>query len=183
MKKSIINEILQIPDKIAVTLSGQVFTIKGPKGELQKSMKRPGITFTLAEKTITITAVEPSRREKKQLYTAKAHLSNTFKGVTEGHTYKLKICSGHFPMNASIKNNVFEIKNFFGETVSRKITLPSDVTVKIAAPEITVEGIDLEKTSQAAASIEQLTRRPGYDKNRFQDGIYITEKDGQPVIN
>ena len=46
---------------------------------------------------------------------------------------------------------------------------------------IEVEGTDKELTSQQAASIEQLTRRPGYDKRVFQDGIYIIEKDGKRI--
>ena len=53
--------------------------------------------------------------------------------------------------------------------------------MKINAPEIVVEGINKELTSQTAASIEQMTRRPGFDKRIFQDGIYITEKDGKKI--
>jgi len=45
------------------------------------------------------------------------------RGVTEGYTYKLKICSGHFPMNVSLKGDVLEIKNFIGESVPRKLKI------------------------------------------------------------
>jgi large subunit ribosomal protein L6 len=44
-----------------------------------------------------------------------------------------------------------------------------------------VEGIDKELTSQTAALIEKLTRRPGFDKRIFQDGIFMIEKDGKPL--
>jgi len=176
------NESLDVPDKVSVSITAPRFVVKGPKGEVTKTIITPGVICKVDAGQVLFTANEATRREKKIIFTAKAHLKNLFKGVTEGHVYKLKICSGHFPMNVSIKNNMFEVKNFFGETVARKAQLPNEVTVKIAAPEITVEGIDLDKTSQAAASIEQLTRRPGFDYNRFQDGIYITEKDGKPIV-
>ena len=174
-------ETLEIPDKIIVSYHANVFTVKGPKGEVSKRILTPNVRCAIEGKHVSFTAAKATKREKKIVFTTKAHIKNLFDGVTRGHIYKLKICSGHFPMNVSVKNNLFEVKNFFGEAVPRKIQIPADVTVKVNAPEIVVEGIDLDKTAQAAASIEQLVRRPGFDLNRFQDGIYITEKDGKLI--
>ena len=53
--------------------------------------------------------------------------------------------------------------------------------LKVNKEEIVVSGIDKEKVSQAAASIETLTRRQGFDRRRFQDGIYIISKDGKKL--
>jgi large subunit ribosomal protein L6 len=181
-EKKSINETLIIPDKVEVSIQPGLFVVKGPKGSVTKRILIPGCTAKVENKTVVLSSAKATRREQKILFTARAHLRNLFRGVTEGHVYKLKICSGHFPMTVSVKNNVFEIKNFYGEVVSRRIPLIEGVTVKIAAPEIVVEGIDLDKTSQTAANIEQITRRPGFDFNRFQDGIYIVEKDGKPVL-
>ena len=122
-----------------------------------------------------------TQREKKVIKTHLAHLKNMITGVKEGTSYKLKICSGHFPMSVSVKGNVFEIKNFIGETVPRTLALPEGVTVKIEGQFITVEGIDKELTGQTAALIEKLTRRPGFDKRVFQDGIFIVERSGRPL--
>ena len=41
---------------------------------------------------------------------------------------------------------------------------------------IYVESCDKELAGQVAADIEQTTRRPGFDRRIFQDGIYIIEK-------
>jgi predicted PurR-regulated permease PerM len=83
------------------------------------------------------------------------------------------------PMTAAVKGNMFEVKNLFGESKPRLLKLIPDVTVKVNATEITVEGIDKEKVGQTAASIESLTKRPNFDKRIFQDGIYIVSKDGK----
>ena len=84
-------------------------------------------------------------------------------------------------MNVSLKGQNFEIKNFIGEAFPRKLVLKENVTVKIEGDSITVTGINKELVSQTAASIETLTRRNGFDKRRFQDGIYITVKDGKQL--
>jgi len=47
---------------------------------------------------------------------------------------------------------------------------------------IIVESVNKENAGQTAASIEKLTRRAAFDKRVFQDGIFIIEKDGKPVI-
>ena len=102
-------------------------------------------------------------------------------GVTKGHVYRMKICSGHFPMNVSIAGGEFVIKNFLGEKVPRKLKLKEGVNVKVEGQEVVIDGSALEQVSQTAASIEQLTRIRNRDLRVFQDGIYITHKDGLPV--
>jgi len=105
-----------------------------------------------------------------------AHLNNLFRGVKEGFVYKLKICSGHFPMNVSIKNDEFIIKNFIGEKVPRVLKINSDVKVNIDGEVITIESNNIELAGQTAGSIEKLSSRTGFDKRIFQQGIFIIEK-------
>ncbi|MBI2666293.1 50S ribosomal protein L6 [Candidatus Woesearchaeota archaeon] len=110
-----------------------------------------------------------------------AHMKNSIKGTQEQYEYKLKICSGHFPMNISVSGREFVIKNFLGETVPRKITLLQGADVKINGTEIVVKSADKEIAGQTAASIEQLCRITNRDIRIFQDGCYITQKAGEPV--
>jgi large subunit ribosomal protein L6 len=85
-------------------------------------------------------------------------------------------------MNVSASNGKFIIKNFIGEKVPRTVELNSRVKVSINGDEVIVEGQDKDLVGQTAADIEQLTRRPGYDKRIFQDGIFIVEKAGKRLI-
>jgi large subunit ribosomal protein L6 len=180
MKTNFAEEI-QLPPKVEATLDGKTVRLKGEKGEVAREYPFPNIGISKHEGKILLNAENASKREKKQLFTIKAHLKNQIKGVTQGHTYLLKICSGHFPMSVSVKDNALEIKNFIGEKVPRSVKLKQGVHVKIDGELIEVSGIDKELVSQTAARIEQLTRRPGYDRRIFQDGIYITEKDGKKI--
>ena len=167
-----------IPEKVTVTIENGLFRVKGPKGEVNRKFIFPKITITHQGDKIVFSAKKPTKREKAAIYTTEAHLKNMFAGVLNGVVYKLKICSGHFPMKVTLKNNILEVKNYMGETVPRTLRIKPGVEVKIAEPEITVTGVDKEFTSQIAAAIEQMTRRSSFDRRIFQDGIYITSKDG-----
>ncbi len=172
---------IEIPEKCSVDIKNRLITVKGPKGEVTKEIKTKLLRFENNNNKITIFSTQNRKESKKLVSTFVAIIKNMLKGVTEGHVYKLKICSGHFPMSVSVKNNVLEIKNFIGESKPRTLKLNENVTVKVNGQEITVEGINKELVGQTAASIEQKTRRPNFDRRIFQDGIYIIEKDGKKI--
>ncbi len=176
-----IKETVAIPEGITVKVESGIITVTGPKGEVSRKLLHPRVEMAVSSEGVEFFAKKFSKTEKKLMKTYLAHVRNLFKGVTEGHEYKLKICSGHFPMNVSIKGNKLEIKNFIGESVPRTIEFKEGIKVNVKGDEIVVSGINKELVSQAAASIEQLSRRSGFDRRRFQDGIYLTEKDGKEL--
>jgi len=179
MKIDKLEDKIKIPSGVTVDVSDGCVKAKGPKGEVSRPLLSKKVTLEVAGDVVTVRTVDATKREKTILYSLSAHLKNMIKGVTEGHVYKLKICSGHFPMNISVKGSQFEIKNFIGEAVPRRMLILQGADVKMEGDIITVTGIDKEIVAQTAASIESLTRRPGFDNRIFQDGIYITEKDGK----
>lgn len=181
MKPTHMEYAVEIPEHVTVDVVNGLFTVKGSKGEVKRRFVFPKILIEKKDNSIVFTAQKPTKREKAAIYTTEAHLKNMFKGVVHGSLYKLKICSGHFPMKVTLKGNVLEVKNYMGETVPRSITLKSGVDVKVAEPEITVSSPNKELAAQTAASIEQLTRRANFDRRVFQDGIYIIVKDGIDV--
>jgi large subunit ribosomal protein L6 len=179
--KTDLKEELEIPEAIKVEIEKGMFIVKGPKGEIQKRMHNPRVTSRIIGNRIVLESKRATQKEKKLIKAYAAHLKNMFKGIRDGCLYKLKVCSGHFPMTVAVKGDMFEIKNFIGETIPRTLKIPSGVSVKVDGQFITVEGIDKGQTSQTAAQIEKLTRRPGFDKRIFQDGIFLIEKDGNPA--
>lgn len=174
-----VSETVAIPEGVTSSAVEGVLTLKGEKGEVTRSFIHPSVKIKTSDAGVEFTIVKMTKNEKKIVRTFGAHVRNMIKGVTQGHEYKLKICSGHFPMNVSVKNNGIEVKNFIGEKVPRLLKFKEGVTVVINGEIISVKGIDKEVVSQTAASIETLTRRNGFDRRVFQDGIYIIEKDGK----
>jgi len=104
------------------------------------------------------------------------------KGACEGFTYKMKVVYSHFPMNVKVSGNTVVIDNFLGEKHPRSAEVLSDVSVEINGQDVTVSGVNKEKVSQTAANIEQATKIKNLDPRVFQDGIYIIEKDGKPLV-
>lgn len=178
--KENITEILEIPDGIQV-VCGKEIAVKGPKGEVKMVFNFPGVLVTVEGRQVKLAAKKATRREKKMIYTYKAHLKNLFNGVKEPWVYKLKICASHFPMNAAVSGNEFVIKNFLGEKVPRKMCIKNGVSVKVDGKDITVESIDKELAGNTASEIELLCAVRGRDLRVFQDGIYITEKAGKQI--
>jgi len=172
---------VEIPQGVTLSQDGRVLTVKGEKGEVSREFRSKRVVLELKDDKVLVIAKNPTQREKMLVKTFVAHVNNLCRGVMEGHTYKLKICSGHFPMNVSLKGDVFEVKNFIGEAVPRRMQVKPGADVKIDGEVITVTGIDKERVAQVAAQIEKLTKRPGFDTRIFQDGIYLTEKDGKKI--
>lgn len=179
--KADLKEELEVPGGIEARLEQGIFIIKGQGGEIRKRLYNPRIVSRIIGNKIVFEAKKATQREKKLIKSYLAHLKNMFQGINQPHLYKLKICSGHFPMSVSMKGNVLEVKNFVGETVPRTLAIPEGVNVKVEGQQIVAEGIDKEATGRVASLIEKLTKRPGFDKRIFQDGIFIIEKDGKPV--
>lgn len=169
---------------VSISVEGYDITVKGPKGELNRRLMYPGFKFVLRENELILKSKEDkvSRKDKMFMNTYFAHIQNMMKGVTEGFSYKLKICSGHFPMSIIVEKNDLIVKNYLGEKVPRKAKLIGGVTVKVEGDFILLNGIDKEKVGQMAARIEQTAVVKNRDRRIFQDGCYIIEKADKSVV-
>lgn len=183
MKQDLISERMEIPQGITVVIgSGNLVSVKGPKGEIKKQMLNAFVRVAVEGNVVVIESKNASRRQKKLIYTFKSHLNNMFKGVVAPWIYKMKICTGHFPMNVAVQGDKFIVKNFLGEKVPRVVRIKPGAKVVVQDKDITVESIDKELAGNVASDIELLMRiTGGRDLRKFQDGIYITSKAGKEV--
>jgi large subunit ribosomal protein L6 len=182
MAKTTKTEEIELPEGVQATMEDKKLRLKGEKGENQRVFNNPNIKIGVKDNKIIINCLtKPTKRQKKIIGTFRAHIKNLIKGAKEGHTYKLRACSSHFPMNVSINNNELVVKNFLGEKHPRKLAINEGCDVKINGEEITVTSCNKEIAGQTAAKIELLTRITNKDRRIFQDGIFITEKDGRQI--
>ena len=172
---------VEIPEGVTVSLEGTLLKAKGPKGEAERDFKHPYVDLSINENSIILKSKKGTKNEKKIMGSFRAHVRNIVNGVLEGHIYKLKVCSGHFPMNVTVSKEEMVVKNFLGEKYPRKLSLIKGVDVKLDGDLITVESPDKEKAGQTAASIESLCRITNRDRRIFQDGIWLIQK-GQKEI-
>jgi len=167
---------VQIPENVDGTIDGRIVKIKGEKGELIQDFSHAPIQIKLEEKTFTVKASWPRKKEDALVRTVCSHIENMIKGVTMGFTYKLKIVFSHFPITVKVVGNHLIITNFTGERNPRKAKMIGNTKVILKEEDIIVQGIRLEDVSQTAANIQNSTKIKNKDPRVFLDGIYVYEK-------
>ena len=177
--KAKIEEEIKIPENVNVELSGSTIKVSGPLGNNELAFKDPRIVIQKENDKIILKAKQQTRNNKRMLMTISSHINNLIKGVTKHYIYKLKICSGHFPMSVSVSGYKVIIKNFFAEKIPRNAKILQNVNVSIDNEIITVTGANKELVSQTAANIEQACRITNKDRRIFMDGIYIISKNDE----
>ena len=181
MRKGKITRIIELPNGTGASMTGRTLLIKGTKDEVKREIKQRNVSVIANGSKITLESKSETKKDKKIIGSLAAHIKNMIKGSAQNHTYVLKVCSGHFPINVSVANNKLIIKNFFGEKVPRELELKDGASVKVEGELIYVTSPNKETAGQVSADMEQLTRRSGYDTRVFQDGIYIINKDGKEL--
>ena len=181
LMKTALEETVALPNGITATLADGIMTVKGPKGEVSRAMRDPLLSVKVAGNNVVIACAKGTKRQKRVINSFVAHLNNMITGVQQPYQYRLKICSGHFPMNVSVSGEQLIIKNFLGEKSPRTLKLKKGVSVKVEGDQIVIESPDKELAGQAASDIELLTAKRNRDLRVFQDGIYLIEKAGKKI--
>ncbi|MCR4327228.1 MAG: 50S ribosomal protein L6 [Nanoarchaeota archaeon] len=180
MKKDLLIQI-EVPENVTVSLDGSNLNVKGPEGNLTKELKIGKVEVKIEGKNIVLEYKKATKNEKKLMNTASSHINNMIRGVQKKFEYYLKICYVHFPFTLKIEGKKVMIKNFLGEKIDRVFELPDGVEVELKKEIIIVKSPDKYLAGQASANFETATRVKGRDRRIFQDGIYITEKDGKKI--
>ena len=172
---------IAIPEGISCTLNSSGILVEGSGSKLHRRFVFGNLNANVEGKKIVVKFDKYTKREKTLFGTLEAVLNLMFEGIKAPFVYKLKICSGHFPMNASIVGKDFVVKNFLGEVVPRKAPLPEGVKVKVEGDIVLVESRDKDLAGNTAGQIEILTKISNRDSRIFQDGIYIIQKSNKLI--
>jgi large subunit ribosomal protein L6 len=167
---------IEVPDGVEVTRDGDVLTVEGPEGTVERTFSYPGIDVAVEDGEVVFSAADDRRATAATIGTFESQIENAFHGVTEGFEYEMTVLYSHFPMQVTVKGDEVEVDNFLGEKHPRTAEIRGDTTVEVGDEEITLRGPDREDVGQTAANIEQLTYINEKDVRVFQDGIYITRK-------
>lgn len=181
MKRAELVKEIVVPEGVTVSYTDKVFSAKGPKGEVSKRVFYPGVSVVIEGNKVVVKATQVTKKKKMNMGTIRAHIRNLILGAQEGYVYKLKVCSGHFPMTVTVSGDKIEVKNYLGEKVPRVLKLKQGAKVTLDGNIITVDSVDKELAGQISADIELLTRITNRDRRIFQDGIFIIEKPGKEV--
>ena len=165
-----------VPNGVTVTVNGSAITVKGPKGELSRTLHQD-MQVTLEDGTVTVN--RPSDQDKHRALhgLTRSLIANMVEGVTQGYRKQLEITGVGY--KAEVKP--FGLQLALG--YSHPVEYRAPAGIKLTAPQPTVvviEGSDKEKVGQVAAEIRQLRKPEPYKgKGVKYQGEQIRRKAGK----
>jgi large subunit ribosomal protein L6 len=170
------NKPLELPDGVDVKIDGSVVTVKGSKGELERSFHER-IGFDLDGGVLTVTRPDDARESRALHGLSRALLNNMVLGVTEGFKKELEIHGVGY--RASMKGSDIELLVGFSHPVL--VEPPEGITFEVPEQtKIIVSGIDKEQVGQVAANIRKVRPPEPYKgKGIRYVGEYVRRKAGK----
>lgn len=137
-----------IPGGVTVTLKDAVVAVKGPKGELKKSVP-DGVQVKVEKTSISVAREtdEPAVRAKHGL--VRALINNMIEGVTKGFERKLEINGVGY--KAEVAGDKLNLALGYSHPINYQ--LPKGVSAKVDKNVLILAGIDRELLGQTAAKV------------------------------
>ena len=155
---------IPVPGGVTVTLADRDVTVKGPKGQLSRTL--PGvITVRQDGDTLLVERPDDERQNRAQHGLTRTLVANMVTGVTDGFTKELEIHGVGYRANAQGPRNL-ELALGFSHPV--KVEAPEGIEFEVIAAaggqasKIVVKGIDKEKVGQVAADIRKIRKPEPY---------------------
>ena len=169
---------IKIPEEVEVKISGNLVTIKGPKGELCLKI-RPEIKVEIREEKIFISPQIETKKTKAFWGLTRSLLANNVKGVITGYEKKLVIEGLGFKAVLEGEDLVLRV----GFTHPVKIKTPKGIKFSVDKNIITISGINKELVGQITATIRKVRPPEPYKGKGIKYlGEVIKRKPGKKVV-
>jgi large subunit ribosomal protein L6 len=140
---------IPIPAKVTVTISGQTVTVKGPKGELNRTLPG-GVKIVQEGETLVVSRVDESRPARERHGLCRTLVANMVEGVSNGFQRKLEIQGVGYRAAVQGKN----LNMAMGYSHPVNIEPPDGISFVVEGnTNVTVSGIDKELVGNTAAKI------------------------------
>ncbi|RBA02331.1 50S ribosomal protein L6 [Staphylococcus arlettae] len=168
--------IIDIPSDVTVSIEGNNVTVKGPKGELSKTLNER-MTYKQDETTLEVVRPTDSKDDRTVHGTTRALINNMIQGVSQGFTKTLELVGVGY--RAQMQGNDLILNVGYSHPVEIKAEDGITFTVEKNTT-VTVTGISKERVGAYASNIRS-TRPPEPYKGkgiRYQ-GEYVRRKEGK----
>ncbi|MFC1838791.1 50S ribosomal protein L6 [Thermodesulfobacteriota bacterium] len=156
-----------IPKGVKVDFNGDLLSVKGPKGELKRSI-HPKVNLDMENDQILLTTNDDSKESKSFHGLFRALIANMVTGVTDGFERALEIVGVGYRGEVSGRTATFHL----GYSHPIIFELPDGIDAAIDKSKITLKGIDKELLGRTAAKIRSF-RKPEPYKGK---GIKYTDE-------
>jgi large subunit ribosomal protein L6 len=150
---------IAIPAGVDVRVDGRLVTVKGPKGELSRTVPA-SITVRQDDGQLLVTRPDDERDNRALHGLTRSLVNNMVVGVTDGFRKQLEIVGVGYRAEAQGNDGVRLALGFSHPVV---VKAPPGVTFAVPVPtQVVVEGIDKELVGQVAADIRAIRKPEPY---------------------
>ncbi|MFD0558360.1 LSU ribosomal protein L6P [Stackebrandtia endophytica] len=168
---------IPVPGNVEVTITGTDVKVKGPKGELSRTLVDP-ITITKNDDgSLQVNRPDDERRSRAMHGLCRSLVANMVLGVTEGYKKSLEINGTGY--RVQLKGSNLEFALGFSHPVV--VTPPEGIKFTVEKPTLFhVEGIDKQAVGEVAANIRKIRPPEPYKgKGVKYVGEHIRRKAGK----
>ena len=147
-----------VPNGVTVKVDGQSISVKGPKGELSRTIHRD-MKITLENNEVTVARPSEEDMHKALHGLTRTLIANMMEGVTKGYQKQLEITGVGY--KAEVKPYGLQLSLGFSHVIAVK----APDGIKLSAPQptqIVVDGADKEVVGRIAAEIRSFRKPEPY---------------------
>lgn len=150
---------IAIPSGVDIKIDGRVITVKGPKGELTRTLPAT-IAVAQVDSEVLVTRPDDERDNRALHGLTRSLVHNMVIGVTDGFKKNLEIVGVGYRAEAQGPN---AIRLALGFSHPVNVKAPEGISFDVPmATQIVVNGIDKEVVGQVAANIRSIRRPEPY---------------------
>lgn len=140
---------IPIPAKVSVSIAGQAVTVKGPKGELSRTLPS-GVTVAQEGDTVVVTRENESRLARSRHGLCRTLVANMVEGVSQGFQKRLEIQGVGY--RAQVQGSNLNLSLGYSHPVV--FNPPEGIQFAVESnTNVVISGIDKEVVGNVAASI------------------------------
>jgi large subunit ribosomal protein L6 len=165
-----------VPQGITLELQGQTVSVKGPKGELRRTL-HPDMQLALADGTFTVTRPSEEQKHKALHGLTRTLVQNMIDGVSKGFSKTLEIQGVGYKAEAK----PYGVNLIVGFSHPVKYEAPKGIKISVENnTTVKIEGADKEKVGQVASELRAVRPPEPYKGKgvRYQ-GEQIRRKAGK----
>ena len=165
-----------VPDKVTVSLDGLTIKVKGPKGELQRTLP-DGVSVSQVDNTIVVKPSTDKRFSRERHGLCRTLVANMVEGVSQGYSKSLEIVG--VGSRAQVKGKKLVVSAGYSHPV--EVDPPEGITFAVENnTKVTVSGTDKELVGNEAAKVRSIRPPEPYKgKGIRYEGERILRKAGK----
>ncbi len=167
---------IKLPEGVEVTLNGNNVQVKGPKGELTKTISEK-MNVKIEDNTLFVERPSDSKENRSLHGTTRSIIANMVEGVSKGYQKELEITGVGY--RAQKQGN----KVIINAGYSHPVEIEPQDGIEVDVPKnthIIVKGIDKEAVGALAANIRAIRPPEPYKgKGIKYVGEYVQRKEGK----